>query len=105
MNGVETSFKKRKKALETSKQGHRHLSRLHLVTEKEKLKVQEDAHSFASENPFFVICLNASDVNKSMQLVSSLSLSLLTFAFTSIYYFSCMRGSSMPSLHQNLDRV
>jgi hypothetical protein len=77
MNGVETSFKKRKKASETSKQGHRHLSRLHLVTEKEKLKVQEAAHSFASENPFFVICLNASDVNKSMQLVSSLSLSLI----------------------------
>ncbi|XP_078152328.1 B3 domain-containing protein Os01g0723500-like isoform X2 [Carex rostrata] len=57
MNVVETSTRKHKKASERSKSG--------LVTEKEKLKAREAAHSFASENPFFVICLKASHVYSS----------------------------------------
>lgn len=72
MNAVETSTRKRKKALESSKRGHKRLSRMHPVTEKEKLKAQEAAYDFASENPFFVIRLNASHVySRGMQLVSS----------------------------------
>ena len=72
MNVVETSTRKRKKALERSKRGP--------VTEKEKLKAQETAHSFASENPFFVIRLKASHVySKSMALVSSVLFILLKF--------------------------
>ncbi|XP_078151452.1 B3 domain-containing protein Os01g0723500-like [Carex rostrata] len=57
VNVVETSTRKRKKASERSKRDP--------VTEKEKLKAQEAAHSFASENPFFVLRLKASHVYSS----------------------------------------
>ncbi|XP_078151451.1 uncharacterized protein LOC144546777 [Carex rostrata] len=54
MHVVETSKRKRKKPSERRKRGP--------VPEKEKLKAREAAHSFASENPFFVICLKSSHV-------------------------------------------
>ncbi|KAF3328455.1 B3 domain-containing protein [Carex littledalei] len=57
MNVVEPSTRKHKKASDRSKSSP--------VTEKEKLKAQEAAHSFASENPFFVIRLKASHVYSS----------------------------------------
>ncbi|KAF3328457.1 B3 domain-containing protein [Carex littledalei] len=66
VNVVETSTRKRKKASERSKRGP--------VTEKEKLKAQEAAHSFASENPFFVLRLKASHVySSSMTLAKDIA--------------------------------